>query len=120
MGYMKRVRGALLEQYGWQKGADFETARMLNTHPGPLPQTEGLFGIHAQEEVLRTGLGYSAQTLHVAAEAYDTGPILAEHRVPVMPGDTPESLFEAVQLTEKIYLPADVGQFLQDIAYYGK
>jgi phosphoribosylglycinamide formyltransferase-1 len=120
MGYMKKVRGALLQQYGWQEGADYETARMLNTHPGPLPQTEGMHSIHVQEEVINSGLGYSAQTLHVVAAEYDRGPIIAEHRVPVLPDDTPESLFESVQLTEKTHLPADIGQFLEDISNYGQ
>ena len=118
MGYMKKVRGKLLDEYGWKQDSDIETARLINTHPGPLPQTEGLHGIHVQEEVLRIGLGYSAQTLHVVAEHYDQGPIIAEHRVPVITGDTPESLFESVQLTEKANLPVDIGQFLEEIRYY--
>jgi len=118
MGYMKKVRGDLLTEYGWQEGSDYETARMLNTYPGPLPQTEGLFGIYVQEEVIRSGLGYSAHTVHVVAEGYDRGSVIAEHRVPVLPDDTPESLFDSVQLTEKTHLPVDIGQFLEDIKYY--
>ena len=41
-------------------------------------------------------------------DKYDSGEIIAVHPVPVMPGDTPESLFEAVQVTEKAHLPVDL------------
>jgi len=114
LGYMKKVRGDLLNEFGaLPSHKSIHQARMINTHPGPLPQTKGLFGVHAQEVVLETGLGYSAQTLHVVAEDYDSGLIIAEHRVPVLPNDTPESLFESVQLTEKTYLPIDIDNFLK-------
>jgi phosphoribosylglycinamide formyltransferase-1 len=67
MGYMKRIRGPLLDVYGWWPGiSSLSDIRMLNTHPGPLPQTEGLFGIHVQEAVLASGLGYSAHTVHAS------------------------------------------------------
>lgn len=113
MGYMKKVRGPLLEDYGSLPDHKliFE-ARMVNTHPGPLPETRGLAGIGAQKKVLELGLDHSAQTLHVVTEEYDAGAIYAERRVPVIPGDTAESLFEAVQATEKAYLPSDIGSFL--------
>lgn len=113
MGYMKKVRGDLLDQYGWRGGTSKYEAGMVNTHPGPLPETRGLHGIGVQEEVLRIGLGYSAQTLHVVADDYDTGPVIAEHRVPYIPGDTAESLFDSVQLTEKNYLPSDLDSFIK-------
>lgn len=114
MGYMKKIRGPLLYEYGYipKKHTSIHEARMLNTHPGPLPYTRGFFGIHVQEKVFELGLGFSAQTLHLVAEGYDTGPILAEHRVLYIPGDTPESLFESVQLTEKTHLPVDINRFL--------
>lgn len=102
MGYMKKIRGALLDI----------GLPVVNTHPGPLPQTKGLFGVHVQEAVLEQGLDYSAQTFHLVAEEYDDGPVIAVHRVPVLASDTPDSLFESVQLTEKAYLPIDINTFL--------
>jgi phosphoribosylglycinamide formyltransferase-1 len=100
LGYMKKVRGALLE------------LPIVNTHPAPLPETAGMYGVHAQEHVLASGLGYSAQILHRVTGEYDDGEIIAEHRVPVKPGDTAESLFDAVQATEKAHLPVDLNNLL--------
>lgn len=119
LGYMKKVRGPLLERYGSLPGHEsIFQARLINTHPGPLPQTRGLAGLSAQEKVLELGMAHSAQTLHVVAEDYDTGVIYAEHCVPVMPGDTADSLFAAVQATEKAHLPADINRFLADQRSY--
>ena len=103
VGYMKKVRGPLLTQ------------KLVNTHPGPLPETAGTYGIHAQERVLELGLSHSAQTLHLVDNDYDHGRILMAHAVPVMPDDTPETLFDAVQGTEKAHLAADLNMYL----YYG-
>lgn len=47
---------------------------------------------------------------------YDTGPVIAEFRVPVEPGDTPELLFARVQRREKTVLPATVAGYLDELA----
>jgi hypothetical protein len=45
MGYMKMVRGELIEEYGWLPHFDsIYQARMSNTHPGPLPETVDTYG----------------------------------------------------------------------------
>lgn len=120
MGYMKKLRGPLLDKYGWRQGMQsVADVRMLNTHPGPLPQTEGLMGIRAQEAVLDMGLGYSAHTVHTVTEAYDQGMIIRETRVPVEPNDTPESLFVRVQAVEKATLPEVIGYCLAERGFYG-
>lgn len=114
MGYMKKVRGALLKEYGgksehkhpWQ-------ARMINTHPGPLPETKGMIGLQIQEWILKNNLSNSAHTVHAVAPDYDSGLIFKERKVPVLKGDTPDTLFEAVQLTEKAHLAYDIQEFLE-------
>jgi len=114
MGYMKKVGPALIEAFGWlpiYKSA-FQ-ARMLNTHPGLLPDTKGFYGEHIQQYVLDHHLPYGGQTLHVVSEEYDEGPIIAEHKVPVEPDDTPETLFARVQAVEKKYLPRDIEDFIK-------
>lgn len=113
LGYMKRVRGELMDTYGYRPGGPL--ARIANTHPAP-HEVKGFFGIHAQAEVLRRNLGYSAVTTHGASPDYDDGPLIAEIRVPVRPGDTPESLFARVQQREKRTLPHVVGGYLDDLA----
>jgi len=101
MGYMKRVRGSLLS---WP---------LLNTHPGILPQTQGLYGIHVQEHVLHLGMRETAHTVHEVIADYDKGTIVAEHRLPVLRGDTPQRLFERVQRVEKAMFPIDVDAYLK-------
>ncbi|MDB5165053.1 MAG: phosphoribosylglycinamide formyltransferase [Candidatus Saccharibacteria bacterium] len=115
VGYMRKVRGELLEEYGALSThtSSFD-ARMLNTHPGPLPHTQGYHGIHVQEKVLEDGLSYSAQTTHAVAADYDTGSVFRSHPVPVMPGDTAEDLSQNVQTTEKVWLPIDIQDYLND------
>lgn len=115
MGYMKKIRGALLEDYGWPGYGSYSSGRIVNTHPGPLPQTAGYFGIHVQEEVLRQGLPYSAHTVHLVTGGYDEGPVIEETRVPVEPDETPESLFERVQVVEKQALPIAIDNHLYQI-----
>lgn len=114
MGYMKKVGPDLVEAFGWQSSytSAFQ-AKMLNTHPGLLPDTKGFYGEHIQQYVLDRKLPYGGQTLHVVSEEYDDGPIIAEHKVPVEPGDTPASLFERVQAVEKQYLPRDIEDFIK-------
>lgn len=114
MGYMKRVGPNLIEAFGWlPEYTSVFQAKMVNTHPGLLPDTKGFYGLHIQEYVLEHHLPYGGQTLHVVSEKYDDGPIIAEHKVMVEPGDTAEKLFARVQAVEKKYLPMDIEDFIQ-------
>lgn len=114
MGYMKRVRGDLVEDYGYLP--HFRSpyyARMSNTHPGPLPESVDTYGIHTQERVLELGMELSRHTLHLVSAGIDLGPKIAEHPVVVLPGDTPEDLFKRVQQVEKAELPGALDTFLK-------
>jgi formyltetrahydrofolate-dependent phosphoribosylglycinamide formyltransferase len=68
--------------------------RMLNVHPGLLPKYggQGMWGHHVHEAVLAAGEKESGCTVIVADHEYDHGPAVVERRVPVLPGDTPETL----------------------------
>jgi phosphoribosylglycinamide formyltransferase 1 len=68
--------------------------RVLNIHPALLPRHggRGLWGEHVHAAVLAAGDRESGATVHVVDEEYDHGPVLEQLRVPVEPGDTPESL----------------------------
>ncbi|HEY5152414.1 MAG TPA: formyltransferase family protein [Candidatus Saccharimonadales bacterium] len=114
MGYMKRVGPNLIEAFGWlPEYASVFQARMVNTHPGLLPDTKAFYGLQIQQYVLDHHLPYAGQTLHAVSEDYDAGPVIAEHKVPVEPDDTPASLFERVQAVEKQYLPRDIEEFIE-------
>lgn len=114
MGYMKMIRGDLVEEYGWLSHfSSIYQARMSNTHPGPLPETENTFGVHTSERVLELGLLMSKHTVHLVAAGVDRGPKIAEHPVDVYPDDSPQDLFDRVQVAEKAALPYALDKFLK-------
>jgi len=113
-GYMKRVGPGIISAYGWRpEYTSPYQAMLLNTHPGLLPESIGLYGIHIQEHVLEKGLRESGHTVHVVSENYDEGPTVFENKVAVLPDDTAESLFARVQGLEKVRLPANIEAFLK-------
>ncbi len=119
MGYMKMVRGELIEEYGWKPSfSSIYQARMTNTHPGPLPETEDTYGIHTSERVLELGMSVSRHTVHLVAAGIDRGPKIAEHPVEVLVDDTPQDLFDRVQIVEKAALPYALGKFLREQESY--
>ncbi|HUA12951.1 MAG TPA: formyltransferase family protein [Candidatus Sulfotelmatobacter sp.] len=119
MGYMKMIRGELVEEFGWLPSfSSIYQARMSNTHPGPLPETEDTYGIHTSERVLELGLAASKHTVHLVASGIDRGPKIAEHPVEVHPDDTPQDLFDRVQIVEKVALPYVLDKFLKEQAAY--
>lgn len=119
LGYMKLVGAQLIDAYGWRpEFSSVYEARMLNTHPGLLPDTIGTHGLGTQEFTLAKGLRDAGQTLHIASSTYDTGPTVVEHRLPVEPDDTPESLFARVQTAEKAHIAADIAAFITNQQHY--
>lgn len=119
MGYMKRIGPKLVREFGWKpEYTSPYKAMMLNTHPGLLPETKGLYGLLVQEHVLKNNLPFGGQTLHIVAEDYDDGPTVAEHKVATKLGDTPDSLFDRVKAAEKQYLPGDIDTFIRNRIEY--
>ena len=84
--------------------------RILNIHPSLLPAFggKGMYGLNVHRAVLSRGCLWTGATVHVVTEAYDEGPILAQRPVPVLPGDTPESLQGRVLQTEYALYPQAV------------
>ena len=98
-GYMKKLGPKTLAHF---------RGRILNIHPALLPKHggKGMYGIRVHEAVIAAGETESGVTVHLVTEEYDRGPILAQVRVPVMSGDTPETLAERVLVQEHILYPA--------------
>ncbi len=67
---------------------------MVNIHPALLPDFggPGMYGHRVHEAVLASGKKESGCTVHLCDSAYDRGPIVLQRRVPVLPGDTPDTL----------------------------
>lgn len=72
--------------------------RILNTHPALLPAFKGW---HAVDEALAAGVKVTGCTVHVATEAVDDGPILAQEAVEVRPDDTVDTLHERIKEVER-------------------
>lgn len=85
--------------------------RLLNTHPALLPSFKGW---HAVRDALAYGVKVTGCTVHVAGLDVDTGPILAQEAVPVLPGDTEESLQERIKAVERVLYPATLLRVIEE------
>lgn len=79
--------------------------RVLNIHPSLLPSFPGL---HAQRQALEYGVKVTGCTVHVVDEAMDHGPIILQAAVPVLPGDTEETLAARILAEEHRLYPEAV------------
>ncbi|MCU0621352.1 MAG: phosphoribosylglycinamide formyltransferase [Gemmatimonadales bacterium] len=97
-GYLKLVPAAVVAAY---------RGRILNIHPALLPAFggAGMYGRRVHEAVLASGVRESGCTVHLVDEVYDRGAILAQRRVPVLPGDTVDALAARVLAEEHRLLP---------------
>lgn len=82
--------------------------RMLNIHPSLLPKYPGL---HTHARALAAGDAEAGCTVHEVTADLDAGPILGQARVPVQPGDTPETLAARVLVQEHRLYPAVLRRF---------
>lgn len=91
----------------WRVPPRYE-GRVLNIHPALLPRFggRGMYGRHVHEAVLAAGCSESGCTVHLADNEYDHGPIVAQRRIAVAPGDTPDTLAERVMVAERELYPA--------------
>jgi phosphoribosylglycinamide formyltransferase-1 len=81
--------------------------RVLNTHPALVPAFSGtgFYGHRVHEAVLARGCKVSGATVHFCDDEYDHGPILLQEAVPVLEGDTPDTLAARVQAAERRIVP---------------
>ncbi len=100
-GYLKLVPAQVVSRY---------RGRMLNIHPAllPLHGGPGMYGRRVHQAVLASGARETGATVHLVDEAYDRGAVLAQSRVPVLTGDTPETVAARVLAAEHALLPAVV------------
>lgn len=85
--------------------------RALNIHPSLLPAFPGL---HAQRQALEHGVRVSGATVHFLEEGVDSGPIVLQAAVPVLPGDTEETLAARILVEEHRIYPAAVRLFAEN------
>ena len=95
-GYMKKLGPATLQRF---RGV------VLNTHPALLPKFggQGMYGSRVHEAVLAAGASVTGVSIHMVESEYDTGPVVAQCEVPVLPGDTVATLSARVQERERVF-----------------
>lgn len=93
-GYMKKLPAPVIEKW---------PMRVVNTHPGPLPEFggRGMFGDWVHEAVLERGCTQTGPTVHLVVGDYDEGPILGHTPVSVQPDDDVPRLKARVQAAER-------------------
>lgn len=92
-GWMRIATHVLLEAY---------PNRVINIHPSLLPSFKG---IHAIEQALAADVKITGCTVHIVSSEVDSGLILLQAAVPVLPSDTPEILQSRIQVQEHIIFP---------------
>ena len=74
------------------------TPNLLNTHPAYLPEFPGAHGVR---DALAAGVAQTGASVIVVDAGVDTGPIVAQERIPVLPGDTESRLHDRIKLVER-------------------
>ncbi len=90
-------------------------ARVMNIHPALLPRFggTGMYGHHVHEAVLAAGCKVSGCTVHLVNNEYDAGPIVVQKAVPVLEGDTPDTLAARIFEQECLAYPEAISLFAE-------
>ena len=96
-GYMKKLGPRTLGHF---------RRRIVNVHPSLLPRHggKGMFGLNVHKSVIASGDSETGITIHYVDAEYDSGPIIDQVRIPVLPDDSPESLAARVLEMEHLFL----------------
>jgi phosphoribosylglycinamide formyltransferase-1 len=101
-GFMRILTAPFVEHYA---------GRMLNIHPSLLPLFPGL---HTHRQALDAGVQEHGATVHFVTAELDHGPAVIQARIPVLPGDTEDSLAERLLAEEHVIYPQAVRLFIED------
>ena len=103
----------LIVMAGWmrivsKKFVEAFPGRIINLHPSLLPKYKGL---HAVEQAMKAGEDETGCTVHFVTEELDSGTIIKQQNVPILPGDTVETVTRAIQQAEHQLLPLVINAF---------
>ncbi|HBB32946.1 MAG TPA: phosphoribosylglycinamide formyltransferase [Cyanobacteria bacterium UBA8803] len=99
-GWMRVVTPVLIDAF---------PNRIINIHPSLLPSFKGM---RAVEQALEVGVKITGCTVHLVRKEVDSGPILIQAAVPVLPNDTPETLHTRIQVQEHRILPEAIAMVI--------
>jgi phosphoribosylglycinamide formyltransferase-1 len=100
-GFMRLLSPAFVQAY---------PNRILNIHPSLLPEYPGL---HPQQQALDAGATVSGATVHVVNDQLDAGPVVLQRQVPVLPGDTADTLAARILEVEHQLYPEAIDTVLR-------
>ncbi len=100
-GFMRILTPGFVNRYA---------GRLVNIHPSLLPAFPGL---HTHARAIETGCKFAGATVHLVTAELDHGPILEQAVVPLLPGDTPDTLAARVLTQEHLIYPRAVAGMLQ-------
>jgi len=103
-GFMRVLKAPMLEAF---------PQRIINIHPSLLPKFPGR---EAWAQALAAGDTVTGCTVHFVDAGVDTGAIIAQREVPILPNDTPATLHARIQLAERELYPAVIGELAAKIA----
>ena len=95
-GFLRLVKRPLLDAF---------PSRILNIHPSLLPAFPGL---ESWKQALEAGASEAGCTVHYVDDGMDTGPVILQEAVQILPGDTAESLHARIQIVEHRLYPAAI------------
>jgi phosphoribosylglycinamide formyltransferase 1 len=101
-GFMRVLKAPMLEAF---------PRRIVNIHPSLLPKFPGL---EAWKQALAAGEKMTGCTVHYVDAGVDSGDIIAQRQVPILPDDTPDSLHRRIQIAEHEIYPEVISQFCRD------
>lgn len=101
-GFNTVLSPSIFEVYG---------GRILNTHPALLPSFKGHYAVR---DALAYGVKITGCTIHIATPEVDVGKILAQQAVPVLEGDTEDSLHERIKEVERSLYLETIRAFIAD------
>lgn len=112
-GYLKVLEPAVVAAY---------PKRIVNIHPSLIPKYcgKGFYGLRVHQAVLDAGETVTGATVHYVDEGVDTGEIILQREVPVMPGDTAETLAARVLETEHVILAEGIKKAMEALERGGQ
>ena len=106
-GYLKKIDVSILDSY---------KNRIYNIHPSLLPKYggKGMYGINVHKAVLEAGEVETGITIHRVNSEYDTGQIIAQQKIAILKGDTPEILAARVLDKEHVFVIEILNKILEN------
>ncbi|TZG25046.1 phosphoribosylglycinamide formyltransferase [Sphingomonas montanisoli] len=101
-GYMRILSPEFIQ--GWE-------GRIVNIHPSLLPLYKGL---DTHQRAIEAGDAEGGCSVHIVTPELDDGPVIGQARVPILPGDTPETLAARVLIEEHRLYPAALAAYIRD------